>query len=115
MANGTIKPLMGSVYTVMTRDVTDTNMSPVYTMPETPLNTRPTVMVTQSIPGVTRTVPTPTDPTVQTITPTTLADTTVAVPWYQWFKDHPLYTGLIVLGVGGGIYLLTKKSKRKRK
>jgi len=113
---GGAKALCGAIYNVRpTIDTAMTNMSPVFTVPETPRDAiPPTSPVFQAIPGQTYTPPTPTNPTVNPPIPTALpgvAATDTSKPWYQWFIDHPLYTALIVIGGGGLIYWATKNKK----
>lgn len=108
-----IKPLMGSVYQPATSaGVQLANMAPDYSMPESPISIRPAP--TQAIPGVTTTLPTVAQPTVQSLTKPgeLLIPSAGGTPWYQWFIDHPLYTALIVGGAAGLIYTLTHKKKR---
>jgi hypothetical protein len=125
---------MGAVYSTRpttTRDVTGapiitavplapaTNMSPDFSMPESPAGSaRPAMIIDQVIPGVTTSLPTPSDPTVKQLSPpfvipATTAPAAAGAPWYQWFVDHPYYTGGIVLAGGLLFYSLTKKKKRK--
>jgi len=113
-------PILTTTATPITARPAMTNMAPVYTMPETPAGIRPTQIVDQVIPGVTTTLPTSTNPTVKSLaspivipgTSTNLSPATAA-PWYQWFIDHPLYTGGIIVVGGILLYSVTKKKKRK--
>jgi len=112
-----IKPLMGSVYTAVLIRPADggggTSMAPDFSMPETLPSTRPTSIIDQVIPGVNMTLPTPSNPSALTIAnPATLAPTTTPAapaPWYQWFLDNPIPTGLILVAGGIIIYQVTKK------